>query len=129
MSLKEPTPQESTFLVAQIKESALLSDMKSIENNLVRLYYFLGLFSLKTNPSRTEQFWILARDENPGWSYLHIELASLEEHIFHNPTKAKEYLKVCQQNTSAKKHCNQILSLSIPMPGTFQKNILAIPQQ
>lgn len=118
---------EAVFFAKQIEDSNFLSDTNDMRNNFVRLFYFLGMYSIDENPSKTEKLWKMARDSNPGWSYTHVELAalSLQRGL---ETQAKDYLQYCLKFPSAKAHCEYIIQSSIPPLGFFSKNIMAIPE-
>jgi O-antigen ligase len=104
----------------------LLYSTLNRQSGFSKLFYFIGLEVVDKHPVLTKRLWTLARDFSPQWSYFHIELASLENHIFQSNQGSLEALGVCMDHVDAGPHCSRYLKFSLPMPGYFKKDIFSI---
>lgn len=92
-------------------------------SNYHRLYYFLGLEALKTNPLLTKRLWNLAVNVYPDLGHLHIELASLLLYTFQDYLEASRVLQQCKQHESPAKQCELYEDLHLPDTG-FYKDVV-----
>jgi O-antigen ligase len=128
--LRAPVPSVSkneSMALVDFLDNNFLPDRGDQRNNLVRMFYGLGLASLPKSPDRTKTWWMLARDSNPDWSFIHIELASLAQHVYGDSRAAGEYLDYCQKFSHASDHCRSIVLSYISDPGAYKDNMKAIP--
>lgn len=95
---------------------------------LSKLFYLTGLDLLNVASDKTRLLWRLARDLSPEWSYFHIELASLESHMFADAVGAAATLRYCEGNINAAKHCRMFTKDNLPVVGSMMENIKSVPR-
>ncbi len=99
------------------KEIFTQAATRTIFQDYPLILYKLGLFFLPTDPDRTKALWQTSKDLWPTYAPFWAELASLEQHIFHNPDQARMILTDCLQYKDAQKECEMRLQEAIPLPG------------
>lgn len=107
----------------------LLFSAQNKRYGFAKLAYVIGLRVVNKDPLLTRRLWVLARETSPGWSYYHIELASLEAWVFMDPASARRLLARCAELKDPRAHCGYILRNTIPPVGSQQANIEAIPNR
>lgn len=105
--------------------SLLFDDSLSHEARFARFFYMIGLSYLYEDLRTAEKAWKIATMLEPNTSYYAVELASLYAHLMKNDNEAINVLRLCQQDTYARKHCEDILASEIPLPGTFKDQIFS----
>ncbi len=111
-------------LFSQFSGTASFSEVAS------KTLYAIGLASLSTAPTMTENLWTLAKDISPGWGLFHLELSSYYLYIGHDKLHAQQLLFACLHIESPAKACQEALTVfpNLEQPGYFQEHINAIPK-
>lgn len=100
----------SDINVSQLDDSIMSKDDKKNISNYTwaKLFYLIGLGSLKVNPEITRNWWKLMIEIYPEQGMLYAELASLEFFIFNNQTEADKIIAVCNLRKIPHLHCKLI---------------------
>ncbi len=128
LSLEDLTSDAAIKHINQklLQDTLYSTDQK--DDGYAKLMYYLGLQAINEDPLLTKRLWVLARDISPGWSYYHIELASLEAWIFNDITSARRRLVWCAELKDPRAHCLYVLTHAIPSVGSQKDFIAAIPK-
>ena len=117
---------ELQYLYPDILPS-LVEPMFRDQQYLAKPYYLLGLSVISKDPQLTKEFWLLAKEISPEWSFYYLELASLEQNVFHNKNLAKQLIAECNKHKLAQDNCSSLPAGWFPEPGFFAEKIEAIP--
>jgi len=90
-----------------------------------KLVYAIGLRVVEKDPLLVKRLWLLARDVSPGWSYYHVEVASLDAWGFHDSAVAKLRLERCAELKDPRVHCLYVLAHTIPPVGSQKDSVFA----
>lgn len=107
----------------------LLFSAQNKRYGFAKLAYVIGLRVVNKDPLLTRRLWVLARETSPGWSYYHIELASLDAWVFGDFASARRLLARCAELKDPRAHCGYILRNTIPPVASQRANIEAIPNR
>lgn len=92
-----------------------------------KLYYAWAMRLRESQPDDAKKLLVFATRLAPMWSYFHLELASHAYYVENEMSSAKEALDGCLNEDFAKDHCVDFAPETLPRPGSFRKEILAIP--
>lgn len=90
-----------------------------LREGVMSLLYLIGLKQLRDRPHITLLFWNLAKDINPDYAAMYIELAMYYQHIEHNDIKAQEVLRECVRRESPRDQCREFLGSELLPPGDY----------
>ena len=117
------------LLEVYLRETAVISDTNdNRREKFAKHFYVLGLRVVDVDPELTRALWIIARDLAPGWSYFHVEIASLGVMLEDDFETTKRILVECMLQKDAKEHCQDVMQSEIPPVGFFEQNIRVIPR-
>ena len=94
---------------------------------LAKAYYLWGLAFAKTHPALAREAFSVATRLAQYWAYFYLELASHRLYEENDLAGAEAALRSCSEQMYAKDHCVDFSPESLPPPGAFKKEILAIP--
>jgi O-antigen ligase len=118
------------LILSVIKMDLFADTNRLLSSNgfLAKLYYFVGMASIESDPAQTRYLWMLARDADPSLGYYSAELASLDVYVLNDPVEAKHVLTDCQKDFRAKELCRVTLEYFSEMPavGSYNNDILQI---
>ena len=128
LSLGDLTSDAAIKHISQklLQDTLYSADQK--DDGYAKLMYYLGLQAINEDPLLTRRLWVLARDISPGWSYYHVELASLEMWVLNDASSAKRRLARCAERKDPRAHCLYILTHTVPSVGSQKDFIAAIPK-
>jgi hypothetical protein len=108
-----------------IKTMGFLKNEREYPLYFSKLYYFIGLKSLYSDPQTTKVYWALASKINPDMGLLYHERASLELYVFRSKLDAQKVVSECNRIHQAQLHCKQIWANleNLTVPGELSHEI------
>lgn len=127
--MRQYPPNKARFLLTD--EDLFVYPELKVAELIARECYFIGVSLFETGPRGAAYWWTLASNLDSSVSYYFVDLSRLLIQKFYDNNGAREVLRRCTHNVSAKNHCQLIMNdliknNEILLPGLFINEVKSI---